>query len=135
MPNFYTKLYPKSWTLKFKGLHKISTGITIATIETFFVRPIERIKVFLMTRINKDAHLIDFFKQQRNYGAIFLSLFNGLEAQLFRQIISWTTFLYFENKFKRIARSILHTPPEKQLSLWTICITSACTGVVNILIG
>lgn len=134
-PNFYTRLYPTSWTRRFKGLHKISAGITIASIETFFVCPIERIKVFLMTRINKDVHFIDFFRNQQNYWAIFLSLFNGLKAQLFRQIISWTTFLYFENKFKRIARSVLHTPPEQTLSLSTIFVTSSCTGVVNIMIG
>ena len=134
-PNFYNRLYPKSWTARFKGLHKISAGITIASIETFFVCPIERIKVFLMTRISKDVHLIDFFRQQGNHWAIFLSLFNGLKAQLFRQIISWTTFLYFENKFKRIARSLLNTPHEQQLALWTIFITSSCTGVVNIIIG
>lgn len=134
-PNFFTNLYPRSWTARFKGLHKISAGISIATIETFFVCPIERIKVFLMTRINKNVHLIDFFRHQRNYYAIFLSLFNGLRAQLFRQIVSWTIFLYFENKFKRMARSFLNTPPEEQLGLGTICITSVCTGIVNILIG
>lgn len=134
-PNFYMKLFPQSWTARFKGLHKISTGVTIATIETFFVCPIERMKVFLMTRINKNVHLIDFFRSQRNYWAIFQSLFNGLRAQLFRQIVSWTIFLYFENKFKRIARNYLNTPVEQQLSLGVICITSACTGVVNIIIG
>lgn len=134
-PNFFTRLYPKSLTQRFKGIHKISAGITIASIETFFVCPIERIKVFLMTRINKDVHFIDFFRNQRNYKAIFLSLFNGLKAQLFRQIISWTTFLYFENKFKRIARSLLNTPNDERLGLGTIFITSSCTGVVNILIG
>ena len=134
-PNFFIRLYPNSWTAKFKGLHKISAGIVIASIETFFVCPIERMKVFLMTRINKDVHMMDFFRNQRNYKAIFLSLYNGLRPQLFRQLISWTTFLYFENKFKRIARNILHTPHEEQLSLWTIGLTSTATGIVNIIIG
>lgn len=134
-PNFYSKLYPKSIVQRFHGLTRISSGISIACIETFFVCPIERIKVFLMTRMNKRVRLDDFFKNQSNYRAIFVSLFNGLQAQLFRQILSWTLFLYFEHKFKRIARQVLNTPEEEALSLKTIMVTSTCTGIINVLIG
>mmetsp|Transcript_15212 Transcript_15212/g.2179 ORF Transcript_15212/g.2179 Transcript_15212/m.2179 type:complete len:93 (+) Transcript_15212:318-596(+) len=49
-PNKFKELYSQETQRKYDGIHKISAGMLIASIETVIICPLERIKVHLMTK-------------------------------------------------------------------------------------
>ncbi len=76
----------------------IATGLTMATADTFIVCPLERLKVWLMTRYQQEKNLSDFFRQQRSPSALVSELFRGLNVSFLRSGVSWVSYLVAEEK-------------------------------------
>jgi len=89
LPQSYNKLLPDSLKLKYPSLAKITTGATLAAIDTFIICPLERLKVCLQTK-NNDLGMRKFFLENNNQTA--KSLFRGLESLFYRQMLSWVSF-------------------------------------------
>lgn len=46
-------MYSEETMKKYDGIHKVSAGLVIACLETIIICPLERMKVFLMTKKSK----------------------------------------------------------------------------------
>ena len=64
------------------------TGLCIATLESFVVTPVERVKVFIITSPSSRQ-----WWAQMRASAEGLGLFRGLGAVFSRQVVSWVSFL------------------------------------------
>ena len=118
LPKFYKNLneiFLRKYFEKFNltkynsdSLCKIQTGFTLANIETFFICPLERLKVFLMTHSSKDKIKYSFLRHFYVVykGNVTKQLFKGLEPSLLRSNISWISFLYLDNKTRSFLREI-----------------------------
>jgi len=131
LPEFYNSVYPASTKAQYPSIAKISTGLTIAAIDTFIICPFERLKVFLQT---KHAHvsLKTFYRDNKKN--LVRSLFRGLDSLFCRQIISWVSFLYADYKFKQLARKYQHVPDIEALSNSTLIVVSTLVGISNVFI-
>lgn len=127
-PNFFRAVIPKRLTDRYPGVNKILTGLSIAGIESFIICPLERIKVFLMTN-ERNVTLRVFL--QENRGHLTQNLFHGIKPQLYRQIVSWTTFLWFDFKAKQIARKIHNIESDEHLGESTLVLISLAVGAGN----
>lgn len=131
LPQFFSKVIPDSLQKTYTSLPKISSGMTLAAIDTFIVCPLERLKVCLQTKRN-DLNIRTFFRE--NNREVAKSLFRGLEPLFYRQMISWVSFLYTDFKFKELARAFLGLTPKDQLENSHLLFISALVGVTNIAI-
>lgn len=52
-PNFFNNAFPQTMTTTIDGMHKILTGILIASFESLIFCPVERVKVMLVTKDTK----------------------------------------------------------------------------------
>eukprot|EP01017_Pseudomicrothorax_dubius_P043111 TRINITY_DN7124_c0_g2_i3.p1 TRINITY_DN7124_c0_g2~~TRINITY_DN7124_c0_g2_i3.p1 ORF type:complete len:140 (-),score=17.17 TRINITY_DN7124_c0_g2_i3:46-465(-) len=62
---------------------------------------------------------------------IFSYLYQGLLPQFLRQMLSWSTFLYFDQFFRDYFRKITDTPRNKDLPIVPLLGVCFCVGVVN----
>jgi len=131
LPKVYASIYSQELQKEYPSIAKISTGMTLAAIDTFIVCPFERLKVCLQTK-RTDLSLINFFKDSNKN--LFNSLFRGLNSLFYRQMISWVSFLYTDYKFKEIARAYKGIDKNTQLDNQTLLITSTLVGISNVLI-
>lgn len=49
-PAQFKQFYSEETQTKYDGIHKVSAGLLIASIETVIICPLERLKVFIMTK-------------------------------------------------------------------------------------
>ena len=131
LPKIYDTAYSDSLKKAYPAISKISTGLTLAAIDTFIVCPFERLKVCLQTK-QSDLSLKQYFRQSEQ--GIIKSLFRGLNSLFYRQMISWVSFLYSDHKFKEIARKAKGTDKNQPLDNQTLLLTSVLVGIVNVLI-
>jgi len=131
LPKIYTSIYPKEIQKKYPSIAKISTGLTLAAIDTFIVCPFERLKVCLQTK-RSDLSLINFFRETNT--SVLKSLFRGLNSLFYRQMISWVSFLYTDFKFKEIARKYKGIDNNTPLDNQTLLITSTLVGIANVFV-
>lgn len=131
LPKMYSTLYPESIQKKYPSINKITTGLSLAAIDTFIVCPFERLKVVLQTK-HSDVSLKKFFSQENS--ALGKSLFRGLNSMFYRQMISWVSFLYSDYKFKEIARKWKGIGPNDALDNHTLFTTSVLVGIANVLV-
>ena len=61
-PPFFKETLPKDFRTKYPSSIKIATGLTIASLETFVICPLERLKVYLMTNDVKSEKITFFFR-------------------------------------------------------------------------
>ena len=110
---------------------KIQTGIAIANIETFFICPLERLKVFFMTHIAKDNKNYSFLKHFyiSNKGNLIKQLFIGLEPSLIRSNISWISFLYLDHESRTFLKNYRKI---EQLDFLDLIIASIIVGTGNL---
>jgi hypothetical protein len=136
LPNIFHKINNNIFpNLNSEGLNKIQTGLFLANFETFFISPIERLKVYFMTytpsaRItyNKfDSLFLMFYLN--NKGRIIKELFIGLDASLYRSNISWISFLYLEYEGKRLLLDLKCT---NELSFFDLLIVSVFVMIGNL---
>ncbi|KAL4435962.1 hypothetical protein ABPG74_022197 [Tetrahymena malaccensis] len=130
IPHYYKNyILPESIMQKYESSHKIGAGLTIAVFESFIICPFERLKVYLMTKNNKQVSLKHFFKNSDNK---FSDLFLGLRAQLIKQIVSWVSFLYIDFKVKQFAK-INFSDNGVNLSTVQLMCCAVTTGFLNTL--
>jgi hypothetical protein len=136
LPNIFNKINNNIFPYwNSEGLNKIQTGIFLANFETFFVSPIERLKVYFMTYTpfrkapyNKFDSLLFMFYLD-NKGRIIKELFRGLDASLYRSNLSWVSFLYLEYEGKRF---LLEFNCKSELSFFDLLVVSVFVMIGNL---
>lgn len=131
LPEFFKSVYPDSVKKKYRSIAKISTGLSLAVIDTFIVCPFERLKVCLQTR-KGDLSMKQFFVENR--GHLTSSLFRGLSSLFIRQMMSWVSFLYFDHTFKHMAREYKGLREKDPLDNKTIFGVSILVGLINVFV-
>jgi len=131
LPNFYNSIYSVEIKKKYPSIAKVTTGLTLAVVDTFVICPFERLKVYLQTK-RRDISLKTFYKE--NKVNLFNSLFRGLSSLFLRQMTSWVSFLYSDYKFKDLARSYLQVDKNTPLDSRTLFLTSITIGITNVFI-
>jgi hypothetical protein len=131
LPQVYSKIYPDSLKTKYPSIAKLSTGFTLAAIDTFIICPLERLKVCLQTK-NCDLGVGKFFMENQKETA--KSLFRGLESLFYRQMFSWVSFLYADFKFKRMAREWNGLSPTDSLDSTSLFTVSLLVGFSNVMV-
>jgi len=129
-PQMFKDLYPEWIRNEYPSIHKTSAGFMIAIMESLIICPLERLKVSLMTRKNQ-LSIAKFMHESK--GNLKKSLFQGLESQLCRQVVSWVSFLYFEFKCKDIARKIQNIPDGQPLGDVALVSAAVCVGILNLI--
>lgn len=86
---------------------KALSGLVVATVETFILCPIERVKVILMTDKKPILTILKEMKQGptntvevRSQDSFARSLFRGLGVFYARQLVAWTSFLAADAKIR-----------------------------------
>jgi len=116
------------------ALEKTLTGFSIATIETFAVCPLERLKVWMMSshqlpqEPTRRRGILLFVREAYSSSSLMSELFRGLNAVYARQIVSWVTFLVADDLTKTIARK---TTGQEQLSFGSLFVCSCFVGALN----
>lgn len=131
-PGFFERVTPKIVKDRYPSSIKVLTGTGIAIVESFIVCPLERVKVFLMTK-DGDINTRQFFKESK--GHLTKTLFQGLQTQFFRQLVSWVSFLYLDLKGKEYARKFHGLGRDEDLNNFTLALVSFGVGVGNTLIS
>lgn len=125
LPNYYENSI--FWRKCATGSMQLATGVTLSVIETFILCPLEWVKVYIQTKT-----ITYCFKKLRQDFRSVRSLFFGLEAYFYKQVLSWSTYLYFE----KLIRSSLKTYWNKQtLDPSELLFGSSLVGVINTAIG
>lgn len=125
IPSFFKKNIPPGFQAKYPDAEVLATALSIASIETLIICPLERCKVFLMTsgsQINSARTFLHLCSSQ------YSELFRGMQAVWARQILSWGSFLYTNKKAKEWERKRLQTEELPFVSLMRV---SLLTGLVN----
>ncbi len=102
----------------------ILSGILIANLEVFIISPLERIKVFLMTFLNKDSNYKNVYK----YIIKNKTLYQGTTALILKQNTSWISF-YLSNYF--IIEFFKFFSQSNNLTSNQLLIGSIFTGLIN----
>lgn len=127
-PRFYEKNLSENTQTKYPGLVKILTGLSIANLEILILCPLDRIKIFLMTtQPSNTPKLKKFYCVHKNN--LIYELYRGIEPSFWRYNVSWVSFLYLDNKFKRVFRN--HKQSEK-LNFLDLFIISILVGAGNL---
>lgn len=114
IPNVYRKV------VKNENLIQISTGLTLAVLESYIMCPLERLKVWLMTSPN--ATLRGFIQDITKINQLLL----GIHALLIRQTLSWVTFLGCTSVFKEATLKY-----QGKLDNTDLLLIGIAVGVVN----
>ncbi len=124
-PPMYESLLPDDETHKRKYLRKIATGLTIANAEVFVINPLERLKVWLMTKENKGT-LREFFRQ--NSGKVGSELLRGVSATFPKQNVSWVSFLWADEWCKTQVKAYVG---REELSNTELLASGGAVGIIN----
>ncbi|CAF1570176.1 unnamed protein product [Adineta ricciae] len=127
-PNSYRNhILPSRIQQRYPRLPKILTGLSIANFEILIINPLERVKVWLMTS-PKRISLLEFFRQRVNTVDIVRELYRGTSAVVYRQNVSWVTFLYADELTKTKLREYKKTQDLNHLDLF---LSGMIVAVVN----
>jgi hypothetical protein len=124
-PPMYEAMIPDDANHNRKYLRKIATGLTIANAEVFVISPLERLKVWLMTKENK-GNLTEFFN--KSSGHVGRELYKGFSATLPKQNVSWVSFLWADEWCKTQVR---HYVGREELSHSELMVSGGIVGVIN----
>lgn len=134
LPQFFKKFNDnlfKNKRFNSDSFCKIQTGFTIANLETLFICPLERLKVFFMTHAAKENKHYSFLKHFYilNKGNMVNQLFKGLEPSLLRSNISWISFLYLDHETRTFLK---RTRNIEELDMWDLIFASIIVGIGNL---
>lgn len=110
----------------YKILQKGLTGVSIASIEVFAITPLERFKVWLMTREDKNQSLKDLLLKSDNPVKF---AYQSLNIVYPRLLVSWAAFLMADEAFKSMARKYHKSD---NLSYSTLAGIGVAVGIVNL---
>lgn len=127
MPSFFKRYLPGEVLEKYPTSPKVFTGFSIACLETGVVGPLERMKVWLITKEKKQT-LRSLFVSE-NGGSLTRTLGAGINAVFARQVVSWVSFLAANAKFAEWERQ--KYPDRKQMSYFSLMKVGLEVGVVN----
>lgn len=75
---------------------KLLTALTLGNLESVLFSPFERLKTFLVTQSSRTHPIYYFFKNNK-----FKEYYRGLVPSLYKQNVTWLSFLYFDYEFKK----------------------------------
>ena len=127
-PSLFDKILPENLISNFSSLPKILTGIAIANIEVFIICPLDRLKIFFMTSASKGVNMFKYFYINHKENMM-RELFRGLGVSFWRSNVSWVSFLYLDDKFKRIFKKAKKIDT---LGIYDLLIISIFVGVGNL---
>ena len=110
-------------------LFSLSVSITTAVIEgTLIITPLERMKIVEMT--SERSKIVSAFHCFKNYGPQFF--FVGLHSVVFRQSITWASYLCFYDKYKIALESYKSEKPITLINkIGVALLTGASVCLVN----
>lgn len=82
---------------------KALTGVTISAVEAFILCPVERVKVFMMTRSTQESV---YSRLTSNHNLV-KELYKGYLPLFTRQTVAWVTFLSADQYMKQVCREHL----------------------------
>ncbi len=123
---FFNRLFQTSGK-EHRYLSSVCTGGVLTFVDTFVICPTDRLKLLLMTRLNKEKRPLLTTKSS---SGVFRELFTGLGAVSIKQGVSWMTFLLAEEKGRNFA---LQFTKQEQLSFPALMGVSAFVGSINTL--
>jgi len=134
LPKFFKKFnqnFFKKSILNSDSFCKIQTGFSIANLETLFICPLERLKVFFMTHGSKENKNYSFLKQFyiMNKGNMLNQLFKGLEPSILRSNISWISFLYLDHETRSFLKKRRNV---EELDMYDLIFASILVGIGNV---
>lgn len=111
---------------------KALSGVCVASAESVIVCPLERMKVFFMTRSAFSGGYIQFFRQHM----LRRELFRGLWLHTIRQNVSWVVWLETDALAKMYVRRKYHIDPFSQSISFRLMLPLALiNSVINVLAG
>lgn len=125
-PKFFKKNISEDLQKKFPSSVEISTGLSIATFESFIICPLERLKVYLMTSPIKQKNLRTFFLENKEN--VYRELTRGVGAVYVRQMATWISFLVADEKIKNWEKKRTNT---KKLSFTSLLKVGLMVGIIN----
>jgi len=131
LPQLFTTIWPSG--PQDPALIKTLTGFSLASVESFIICPLERLKVVLMTRPASVTtrqtlqHIISGLTAPASHHGLDY-LFQGLGAVYARQLISWVSFLAADAKLKGWARRATH---KDYLDFGTLMAVATGVGLIN----
>ena len=127
VPPFFKQYLDKS-PLYFDSLPKILTGVTISNVEVKILRPLERLKIYLMT---ETANMSSFFKKHK--GNLYRQLFKGLGPNYWRTNMGWFTFLITDHYCKKLWKDGFGRKELKTFDFLCISAIVGCASTLTIL--
>ena len=135
IPTFFQQRLPSHSRL----LSKVLTGITIALFESLIICPLERLKIYRMTNLSTSGHLLcNYYITNYSLGRIPIVnqgmigfLYTGFQLQVLRQVVSWTTFLFWEHKI----RFYFKGSSKDALTFTQLTAASFLNSLINIAVG
>lgn len=134
LPKYFKKIFENYFSktkLNNDSFCKVLTGFTIANLETLFICPLERIKVFFMTHVNEQKKNYSYLKQFYILykGNLIKQLFKGLEPSIIRSNISWISFLYLDHKTRTFLKKRRNV---NELDIYDVVFASLVVGIGNL---
>lgn len=131
---FLTSTYSHSFPDTSKGKQAVLTGLSMAVADTLLVTPLERIKVWLMTKPGEKKSLSGFFYQKGEDVSLRKHLFKGACISVTRGVLSWCTFLVPEAMIREAV--IKHSPQKTEeadrgLHFSESLVAGSLSGIVN----
>lgn len=117
---------PKDLVKKYPALQKTALAISVSVIESsLLVCPAESFKTKEMTQANATSFKV--FQWIKHHG--FKTMYEGWDAVLFRQAISWSSFLV---SYDIVNRSTLEYTGQLKLNLIQQFFVGAMAGAINV---
>lgn len=131
LPNFFKRILPEHYEKEKRLAKKTLAGFSIALLEVYILCPLERLKVYLMTKKQfRLGSLINFIKQNKKI--LKIELFRGLNALFPKQIISWVSFLTTDYKLKIYSHTKFNIPFNEVLPYYFLISIGIFVGLVNV---
>ena len=103
LPSMCEKLIPNSLGGQSPSIQKYFTALFISVFDSFILTPLERLKVYQMTkREHQSRDLNQFYRTHRNN--LIRELFRGTSTTIIRQFVTWSSFFQGDLYMKKFLR-------------------------------
>lgn len=131
LKKLYTDTIPSELNRKYPELRNLATGLTMAGFDTFILCPLERMKVWLMTRADNQSFYSFCFKKNSSE-SLHKILFRGLNVSFIRSGVSWSSYLILEEKIRLYL--IKNEIDKNNISFKKQIIIGSLSGAINSLL-
>ena len=138
LKKWYSDLVPLSSGARRERIN-LATGLSMSLLDAAALTPMERAKVWYMTRPSIDSSFVNQLLHWRARGILRTEMFRGLCPSVMRSSVSWCSYLVFEeaiyDTLKRRRRSAEEQEDETLLeATGRLVLTGLCGGLVNTLL-